>query len=748
MSSERGIIEKLYEGRKYSRLLENLPPEFKKLIHKYDARSIISKLLTLGIDINSTNYEVTRLSNNRDARFNDPNVVLFFVLDTGWGKEDLIVMYKGQIINDSSIMLKGGGYVHQLSRTGILDITKKIYQLKVPVGSAEALKNKRKERQEQKSGMIQRYGKSAQDTYYRKVSMMGRFDKSGYKIDPDKYKKLAAEMKLNDLVPVMQKAQRYIEQLVKDYAEISSIRYKDEESDEKFYRIQDDYDTVIREILKYIDDVNRYNAEYKKALTNRREGSEWWINNQKEYLIHAIKDISDSLRKADKLFRDYEKVKRSLGESKKINEDFPKSLYKADKRFRNNIRNIISKEVGIDIENTPVKSVAISGVRDSQLSDPNSVLILTLKSTGDIKLFKDTATVAVCGGKFYSTDYCYDLNEYPSKQYKSLVDLPRKYIIPAIISAEKLTKQDGSDLLDKRKGREQARKGSIYFDKYKYDPTVRSGKYAPYRQFDRSGFKVDKYKYINMLAELKLKNLDAVIKEATDLYNELAKYMVLGSKLKYKEHGVDSDEYRQVTDGIFKNLSDIFRYGEEWEKEKKEYGEEYSNDTRQSWYKKEILDAITDIRRYLNRGKKLLDILRKLSIQNESIEYDDPTDYDEEYDEYDEVNIEEAVSLKPFTKTDYYGYAGAEKFSDGSDPFIATEKLTSKLEVTVLVDATGLSADIYDDDLGEQYFSLYKKASKSQLKSEGDRILRLLSRFDTLDDVTKALKNQGFRRTI
>lgn len=85
-------------------------------------------------------------------------------------------------------------------------------------------------------------------------------------------------------------------------------------------------------------------------------------------------------------------------------------------------------------------------------------------------------------------------------------------------------------------------------------------------------------------------------------------------------------------------------------------------------------------------------------LSNQDIEYlmmEFNPDYfeDEQTDDYDE-SCKDGIcegKLHPFTKDDWYGYAGAEKFPDGSDPLIYSDPETDN---TVIV-----SYDDYTDDI-------------------------------------------------
>jgi hypothetical protein len=63
------------------------------------------------------------------------------------------------------------------------------------------------------------------------------------------------------------------------------------------------------------------------------------------------------------------------------------------------------------------------------------------------------------------------------------------------------------------------------------------------------------------------------------------------------------------------------------------------------------------------------------------------------------------IQMKPFSKTDWYGFAGATSFPDGSAPLIG-ECQVGELGGMVIIDAFGLSV-VASDDEGENEISFF-----------------------------------------
>jgi hypothetical protein len=80
------------------------------------------------------------------------------------------------------------------------------------------------------------------------------------------------------------------------------------------------------------------------------------------------------------------------------------------------------------------------------------------------------------------------------------------------------------------------------------------------------------------------------------------------------------------------------------------------------------------------------------------------------------------MELREFTKNDWYGYAGAERFSDGSQPLIGRYGI-----VEIVVDANGIGVlvdDTKETEYGGWYMSSYdKKYSLDVAKSIAEWIV-------------------------
>lgn len=72
-----------------------------------------------------------------------------------------------------------------------------------------------------------------------------------------------------------------------------------------------------------------------------------------------------------------------------------------------------------------------------------------------------------------------------------------------------------------------------------------------------------------------------------------------------------------------------------------------------------------------------------------------------------------------FTKEDWYGFAGCEKFSDGSEPFIYDHEFEDDTSVTVTIDRYQIDVIMYSET-EEMYAWVYdRRQSFSSMIAEG-----------------------------
>lgn len=101
--------------------------------------------------------------------------------------------------------------------------------------------------------------------------------------------------------------------------------------------------------------------------------------------------------------------------------------------------------------------------------------------------------------------------------------------------------------------------------------------------------------------------------------------------------------------------------------------------------------------------------------------------------------------IRRFTEVDWYGFAGAEKFANGSEPFIYEANFSdNSANLTVVADRNGISIMINtkDDDI------IYFKDShfKSSLQAEGEirALARVIKSYTEASDLCYDLDNENF----
>lgn len=278
MSIERRIIEKLNESR---RIDEAFPPILNKL-SRYERDKVRKALTKEGIDIENTPYNLIAITNGRDPRLKGKNVVVFEII----GREPQIaVWFNGEFLADPYIYYKNSN-ISKLSWKTILGITTRIFSMEFDKSSAQALKQKQADRKEAQRGLVQRYNIKNKPRYVQ-------IDKSGYVVNPDKYKNMLAKMKINDGPNVLKQAREIYTKLAQNIDKI------DWSQDTGYHN----YDNIMTGILREFQDLTRSLNEfeqYKKNPIDKDDEERWWGKNLENKVANSIKRMRDILNKAKK----------------------------------------------------------------------------------------------------------------------------------------------------------------------------------------------------------------------------------------------------------------------------------------------------------------------------------------------------------------------------------------------------------------------------------------------------------------
>ena len=285
MSIERTIIERLNESRRideaFPPILNNLATPSKKIVR--------DRLTRAGIDIENTPYELVTITDGRDPRLKGNGVVIFEIADkTMWN--NVGVWFKNEFIVNPYVA-KYDKNLSQMSWKTILEISKRIIVMEFNEESAAALKAKRAERATLQKDVVKRY-----DPKKDKLRGM-RIDKSGYAIDPNRYKKMLADMKMKNVPALLQQAKEVYVKLANN---IDKINWTEETNLSSF----ESYDYITKEIVYCFQNLNKRVAEYenykKNHSTEDGEDPDSWIKYLQRYVQEEVMNLQNLMTKAKK----------------------------------------------------------------------------------------------------------------------------------------------------------------------------------------------------------------------------------------------------------------------------------------------------------------------------------------------------------------------------------------------------------------------------------------------------------------
>lgn len=278
MSIERSIIEKLKESR---RLDENFPPILNKL-NKYAKKTVAATLTKAGIDIENTPAEMTVITNGRDPRLKGKNVVVFEFQKKSY--IDCAVWFDGKFIVDAYIY-DVGTEVSKMSWKNILEYANRITVLEFDEQRAAALKQKQSDRKSAQQGREVRYTNKNKPKYVT-------LDKSGYIVDPKKYQKMLADMKLKDAPAILNQAKDIYVKLANN---LDKINWEDEQKISSF----ESYDYLMKAILREFQDMTKNLKEFEK-YGESHEPDDWWYDMLKSNVTKSIQEMRELIKKAKK----------------------------------------------------------------------------------------------------------------------------------------------------------------------------------------------------------------------------------------------------------------------------------------------------------------------------------------------------------------------------------------------------------------------------------------------------------------
>ena len=99
--------------------------------------------------------------------------------------------------------------------------------------------------------------------------------------------------------------------------------------------------------------------------------------------------------------------------------------------------------------------------------------------------------------------------------------------------------------------------------------------------------------------------------------------------------------------------------------------------------------------------------------------------------------------IRRFTKEDWYGWAGAENFKSGSEPFIYELELNDgAVELTAIADKNGLQVSLFCED--EEALGWYKEMILTAIKAEGElrALVKAIEEYTYAPDLSYAIDHE------
>lgn len=100
------------------------------------------------------------------------------------------------------------------------------------------------------------------------------------------------------------------------------------------------------------------------------------------------------------------------------------------------------------------------------------------------------------------------------------------------------------------------------------------------------------------------------------------------------------------------------------------------------------------------------------------------------------------MNIRQFNKTDWYGWAGAEAFSEKHQPLITEVSLNDgEVEMTLIADKNGIQISFASDDAEDGTLTYMKEMPLNSIKAEGElkHLVEYLSKWTYAPDITYEL---------
>ena len=264
------IIRRLLESQR----VDEAWPASLNTLTRLGKEMVRRALLKNGFDIEKSDVQEIQLSSGRDPR-----------LKGG----DAIVIKAGKAVD----VYVGGKFVLDnfagMSWRDIIATADRMTLLKIDTEQSKEMRQKQAARKEAQKGMVQRHKVGDTKNSYGGKYKASELDKSGYLLDPNKYRDMFIEMNIKNGVEILKRAK---DMFVKAAEAIDTIDF---ETDRDYHN----YENLMRQLPSNFRELKKSLAEYeesKKVVGDEDEKAEFVVKWRRGEVVHRLQDILDTMK--------------------------------------------------------------------------------------------------------------------------------------------------------------------------------------------------------------------------------------------------------------------------------------------------------------------------------------------------------------------------------------------------------------------------------------------------------------------
>lgn len=285
---------------------------------------------------------------------------------------------------------------------------------------------------------------------------------------------------------------------------------------------------------------------------------------------------------------------------KRLNESWPSVLNQLSNAQKNQVRRVLGN-LNIDIENTPASSIEIVSNRDPRLKSGMTIFDFGGRSRDHIAVYVNgniVIDVTVPGTDWKYASQC---------SWKTILSTAET------IYHMDFDPESQASIKQMRQDRKASQRGVVrrYTDKdagvspYTGDRYTRKedefGNVPGRRdKLDKSGYVLDPDKYVNMLADAGVKNGEAILQHAKDVYRQLT--TSAADHLDDPDDGWNGSEYMDCITYLARTFRNLRKALNDYNQSVEKYGDEVAG----RWNKVQTMGAIKDLRQYVKKAEELL----------------------------------------------------------------------------------------------------------------------------------------------